>query len=75
MAFSFRFLLSSQTSEKRKSFFLSNNIKYQGNAYSETTFIQNCFPSSNKINEALTMGARGGKEISALEEPNEMVGI
>lgn len=52
-----------------------NNINYKGNAYSETTFSQNCFPSSNKINEAFSMGARGGKEISALEHPNEMVGI
>lgn len=74
---SFRFVsFSSWTSKKAKKFlFESNNIKYQRNAYSETTFIQNCFPSSNKINEAFTMGARGGKAISALEEPNDMVGI
>jgi hypothetical protein len=61
-----------------------NNINYKGESEgqrneetyesSEATFTQNCFPSSNKINEAFSMGARGGSEISALEEPNEMVG-
>lgn len=61
--------------ESEKVSFESNNIKYQGNAYSETTFIQNCFPSSNKINDAFSMGERGGKAISALEQPKEMVGI
>lgn len=63
----------------------SNNINYKGESEgqrseektyesSEATFTQNCFPSSNKINEAFSMGARGGSEISALEEPNVMVG-
>lgn len=78
MAFSFLFLSSqhSPSDGKAKKFlFESNNIKYHGNAYSVTTFTQNCFPSSNKINEAFSMGARGGKEISALEQPKETVGI
>lgn len=41
--------------------------------YKLAIFTQNCFPSSNKINEAFSMGARGGSESSALAQPNEMV--
>lgn len=41
--------------------------------YKLAIFTQNCFPSSNKINEAFSMGARGGRESSALAQPNEMV--
>lgn len=65
--------------KKWKSFFSRGVIplnirKSKEKTYKPATFTQNCFPSSNKINEASRIGARGGSEISALEQPNETVG-
>lgn len=86
MAFSFLPSSLRDRKAKRKSFISSESVitlNTKGNVVrrgrkktyeSATTFTQNCFPSSSKINEAFSMGARGGSEISTLAEPNETTG-
>lgn len=39
-----------------------------------TTLTQNCLPSNSNINEAFSIGKRGGKEISAQANPKKIVG-